>query len=46
MSKNKPNILGVIYNSQYQNAFQAGHGAVYDTNGIAPTLVTATGGGQ
>ena len=46
IGQNKPNILGVVYNSKCQNAFKAGHGAVYDSNNIAPTLVTATGGQQ
>ena len=42
----KPIILGTVYDSKCDNAFKAGHGAVYDGGGIAPTLVTATGGGN
>lgn len=44
MNQNKPNILGTIYDTKCDNAFAAGHGAVYNPQNIAPTLVTATGG--
>ena len=46
INQSKPNIFGVIYDSQCENVFKAGHGAVYDPQNIAPTLVTATGGGN
>jgi hypothetical protein len=44
MNQIKPNILGTVYDTRCDNAFAAGHGAVYDPQNIAPTLVTATGG--
>lgn len=44
INQSKPNIFGVIYDSQCENAFKSGHGAVYDPQNIAPTLVTTTGG--
>ena len=41
---NKPIILGCIYDNPNNNA-KSGRGAVYDINGIAPTIVTMVGGG-
>lgn len=40
---NKPIILGCIYDNPNNNA-KSGRGAVYDINGIAPTIVTMVGG--
>lgn len=42
---NKPIILGCIYDNPNNNA-KGGRGAVYDINGIAPTIITMTGGGN
>lgn len=42
---NKPIILGCIYDNPNNNA-KSGRGAVYDINGIAPTIVTMVGGGN
>lgn len=39
----KPIPLGCAY-SNPNNVFLNGHACVYDVRGIAPTLVTATGG--
>lgn len=44
---NDMRILGTAYpkpKNYLGLAFAAGRAAVYDINGIAPTLVTATGG--
>lgn len=41
----KPIPLGCAY-SNPNNVFLNGHACVYDVRGIAPTLVTATGGQQ
>lgn len=42
---NKPIILGCIYDNPNNNA-KSGRGAVYDINGIAPTIITMVGGGN
>ena len=41
---NKPTILGCVYDNPNNNA-KGGRGAVYDVNGIAPTIITMVGGG-
>lgn len=40
---NKPIILGCVYDNPNNNA-KGGRGAVYDVNGIAPTIITMVGG--
>lgn len=36
-------VLGCVY-SNPKNIFMNGRGAVYDTNGYAPTILTMSGG--
>ena len=38
-------VLGCVY-SNPNNIFMNGRGAVYDTNGYAPTILTMSGGGN
>ena len=40
---NKPIVLGCVYDNPNNNA-KAGRGAVYDINGISPTILTMSGG--
>ena len=42
---NKPFVLGCVYDNPNNNA-EAGRGAVYDINGISPTILTMSGGGN
>lgn len=41
---NNPIALGYIY-SNPKNIFMNGRGCVYHSNGIAPTILTMSGGG-
>ena len=41
---NNPVILGCVYKNN--GVFLNGRGAVYDTNYIAPTILTMSGGGN
>lgn len=43
-NSNQPNVLGCVY--QNNGVFLSGRGAVYDTNAIAPTVITMSGGGN
>ena len=40
---NKPIILDCVYDNPNNNA-EAGRGAIYDINGISPTILTMSGG--
>lgn len=40
---NKPIVLGCVYDIPNNNA-KAGRGALYDINGISPTILTMSGG--
>ena len=42
---NKPIVLGCVYDNPNNNA-KAGRGALYDINGISPTILTMSGGGR
>lgn len=42
---NNPIALGCIY-SNPKNIFMNGRGCVYHSNGIAPTILTMSGGGN
>ena len=44
--QDKSIIIGCLYSTHNQKTveFQAGHGAVYSTKGLSPTILTMSGG--